>query len=137
MPLNYKTSGLQVSFEAEEAMVEPYVFVIVGTTAGQVKFQDASTSVATPVVGCIQNSASAGEAVDVQMTGITKAVAGAGIAKGARVHVGSIDGRIDDDQDTTVGAVYVGIALEAASAAGEIISVAINCPAVAEDGGGS
>ena len=135
MPLNYKTDGEQVSFEAEEAMVEPYVFVVVGSTAGQVKFQAASTSVATAVIGCIQNSASAGEAVNVQMSGITKAVASAAIAKGARVHVGSIDGRVDDDQDGTAGAVYVGIALEAASAAGEIISVAINCPAVAEDGG--
>ena len=135
MALNYKTDGLQVSMEAEEAMVEPYVFVEVGTTAGQVAFQDASTSVATPIVGVIQNSASAGDAVNVQMTGISKAVAGAAIAKGARVHVGSIDGRIDDDQDGTAGSVYVGIALEAASAAGEIISVAINCPAVGEDGG--
>jgi len=137
MSLGYKTNGEQISFEAGEDMVEPYVFVVAGSTAGQVVFQAASTSVATPVIGCIQNSASSGEAVNVQLSGVTKAVAGAAIGIGARVHVGSIDGRIDDDEDGTVGAVCVGIALEAATAAGQIISVLINCPAVAEDGGSS
>lgn len=135
--LNYLTDGERVSFKAGENMVEPFVFVEVGAVAGEVKFQDSSTSVATPIIGCIQNSASSGEAVTVQMTGVTKAVASDAISKGARVHVGSVDGRIDDDQDGTVGAVYVGIALEAAAAGGEIISVVLNCPAVAEDGGGS
>ena len=137
MPLGYKTNGEQISFEAGEDMVEPYVFVEVGSADGQVVFQAASTSVATPIIGVIQNSASSGEAVNVQITGVSKVVADAAISRGARVHVGSIDGRIDDDQDGTVGAVYVGIALEAATARGQIISGLINCPAVGEDGGSS
>ena len=131
------TEGDRISLEAGENMVEPYVFVQLGTTEGQVVFQNASTSVATPIIGCIQNSASSGEAVVVQTSGITKAVADAAISLGARVHVGAIDGRIDDDQDGTVGSVYVGIALEAATARGQIISVLMNCPAIAEDGGAS
>jgi len=137
MPLAYKTDGDEVSFEAENAMAEPYVCVEVGGTAGQVDLPASASAVAKAIVGVIQNSASAGSAVNVKLNGITKAVANDAIAKGARVHVAATTGRIDDDEDGTVGAVYVGIALEAASAAGEIISIALNCPAVAEDGGAS
>ena len=137
MPLAYLTDGERVSFEAENNMVEPYVCVEVGTTAGQVDLPGQTTSVAKSIVGIIQNSASSGEAVTVQMTGISKAVAYDAIAKGARVHAAGLTGRIDDSEDGTVGAVYIGLALEAASAGGEIISVALNCPAVSEDGGAS
>lgn len=134
--LNILTEGDRISFEAGEAMVEPYVFVQLNSGANhEVIFQAASTSVATPIIGCIQNSASDGEAVVVQISGVTKAVADAAISKGARVHVGAIDGRIDDDEDGTAGACYVGIALEAATARGQVISVLLNCPAIAEDGG--
>jgi len=137
MPLAYLTDGERVSFEAENNMVEPYVCVEVGGTAGQVDLPGQTTSVAKPIIGVIQNSASAGEAVTVQMTGITKCVAQAAIAKGARVASAALTGRVDDAEDGTVGACYIGVALEAASAGGEIISVALNCPAVAEDGGAS
>jgi predicted RecA/RadA family phage recombinase len=137
MALNYLTEGDRISFEAENAMVEPYVCVEVGGTAGQVDLPSATTSVAKAIVGVIQNSASAGEAVTVQTSGVTLAVAYAAIAKGARVHSAGLTGRIDDSQDGTVGAVYIGIALEAATAGGELISVLLNCPAVAEDGGAS
>jgi len=129
------TEGDRISLKAGEDMVEPYVFVQQSSTEGEVDFQAASTSVATPIIGVIQNSASSGEAVTIQTSGVSLAVAGAAIALGARVHVGSIDGRIDDDESGTAGACYVGIALEAATAAGQVISVLINCPAVAEDGG--
>jgi predicted RecA/RadA family phage recombinase len=135
--LNYLTEGDRISFEAENNMVEPYVCVEVGTTAGQVDLPAASTSVAKAIVGVIQNSASAGSAVTVQTSGVTLCVAQGAITKGARVHSAGIDGRIDDSQDGTVGATYIGIALEAAAARGELISVLLNCPAVAEDGGAS
>ena len=135
--LNYLTNGERISFEAENAMAEPYVCVEVGTTAGQVDLPSATTSVAKAIVGVIQNSASAGSAVTVQTSGVTLCVAYAAIAKGARVHSAGLTGRVDDSQDGTVGACYIGVALEAASGAGELISVLLNCPAVAEDGGGS
>ena len=137
MPLAYKTSGDQISMEAENAMVEPFVCVEVGAAAGQVDLPSGATAEAKPIIGVIQNSASAGSAVNVQLNGVTRVVANAAITKGARVHSAATTGRVDDNQDGTVSAVYVGIALEAAAAGGEIISIALNCPAVAEDGGAS
>jgi predicted RecA/RadA family phage recombinase len=137
MALNYLTEGERISFEAENDMVEPYVCVEVGGTAGQVDLPAQTTSVAKPIVGVIQNSASAGSAVTVQTSGVTLAVAYGAIAKGARVASAGLTGRIDDAESGTVGACYIGIALEAASAGGELISVLLNCPAVAEDGGAS
>ena len=133
--LGIKTKGNVISLEAGEDFVKPFTCVGIGDADGNVKYQDASTSVATAVIGVIQNSASDGEMVAVQLDGIALIEVQAAVSRGSRVHVASIDGRIDDSQDGTVGAVYIGIALEAATAKGQIISVLINCPAVAEDGG--
>lgn len=73
------------------------------------------------VLGVIQNKPKAGEAVDVMVTGISKVVAGAAVAAGAEV--GS------DAQGRAIaaatGARAFGIALEAASAAGQLIAVSL------------
>lgn len=72
-------------------------------------------------LGVIQNKPKAGEAVDVMVTGVSKVVAGAAVAAGAEVG--------PDAQGRAIAAVTgtraFGIALEAASAAGQIIAVAL------------
>lgn len=76
----------------------------------------------TPFYGILQNTPLAGEAADVGIVGITKAVAGAAITFGQTLMCGT---------STTLGqlipytssAIRVGIALEAASAQGVVFTV--------------
>jgi len=131
MVQQYKTEGKTLTFKAGEDFVAPHRVVQLSSTEGSVDFQAASSSVDTPVIGVITHSASSGEAVSVQMDGVALVEAYAAIGLGARVHNASIDGKIDDSEDGTAGAMYIGLALEAATAKGQIISVLLNCPAIA------
>ncbi|NPV72075.1 MAG: DUF2190 family protein [Firmicutes bacterium] len=84
-----------------------------------------------PAVGVLQNKPSAaGQAAQVRALGITKVVAGAAIAKGALVASdasGQAVAATVTTANTTTGALtgshVAGIALEAAAAAGGVISV--------------
>ena len=62
-------------------------------------------------LGVIQNKPKLGEAMDIMVTGVSKVVAGAAVTAGAEVGPDGTKAR--------------GIALEAASAAGQIIAVAL------------
>jgi hypothetical protein len=78
-------------------------------------------------IGVLQNAPASGEAASVMLYGISKVSANEAIAVGSNIGTGD-DGQADvvaAGTDTTVR--LVGQALEAASAAGEIISCAINC----------
>jgi len=121
---------LEVPFVAENAMTEKFVVVELGTNAGQVDLPDGNND---KPVGITQQTAVAGGAVGVCVAGVSKAVANAAINKGDYL-VGVITtGRV-----ATVPAIsstwtgtaastehVIGIALEAAGAGGDIISVLI------------
>ena len=78
-------------------------------------------------IGVLQNAPTSGQAASVMLYGITKLTAKEAIAVGNNVGTGS-DGRADvvaAGSDTTVR--ICGQAIEAAGAAGQVISCAINC----------
>lgn len=77
-------------------------------------------------LGVLQNKPNTGEVAEVMQSGITKAVAGAAITVGAEVMAGA-DGRIITA--ATAGSNVIGIALETAANANEVISVALNAGA--------
>lgn len=72
-------------------------------------------------LGILQNKPKAGEAADVMVTGISKLAAGAAVAAGAEVGSDATGRGIAGATGTRV----MGQALEAASAAGQIIAVAL------------
>ncbi len=88
-------------------------------------------------IGVLQNKPTAGQAAQVRLYGVSKVVAGAAIAKGAFVasdangkakaaqaaYTNTVDAGVA--QDPLIGSHVIGIALDAASAANEIIPVAL------------
>lgn len=121
---------LSVPFIAENAMAEKYVVVELGGSDGQVDLPDGAND---KPVGITQQVAVAGQAVNVCVAGISKAVANAAITKGDYV-VGVITtGRVATApaiSSTWTGTAastehIIGFALEAAGAPGDIISVLI------------
>lgn len=113
---NFNVGGTIVSAEAENAMAERYVVVEVGTSEGQV---DLPSSTADIPFGIIQQTAVAGQAVPVQIDGISQVVAGGAVTAGALVYIQATTGRVDDADTGTA----VGLALTASSADGELIVV--------------
>lgn len=119
-----------ISFEAENAFTERYVCVELGTSDNQVDLPDTSNE---QVVGVIQDTADANSAVPVMVSGITKVVAGGVITKNDKLSVVTGTGRVQKATDPTAtwtGTAastenIIGIALESASAAGEVISMLI------------
>ena len=123
--------GQVVSFEAENIFAERYVCVELGTSDNQVDLPSAANE---QVVGVIQDVTDAvGEAVPVMISGITKVVAGGVISKGAYLTTVASTGRVQSAPSisstwtgTSASTEHViGIALEAASAAGEVIKMLI------------
>ena len=102
--------------QAEHDMAERYVCVEQGTSEGQCDLPD---STADLVIGVIQETAVAGQAVSVQIDGVAQIVCGGAIALGVPVYLQATDGRIDDADTGT----RVGMSLSATSAAGEICVV--------------
>jgi hypothetical protein len=80
---------------------------------------DISSVAGTAIIGVLQNKPLAGEAAEVMTAGITKAQADAAITVNAEVSV-SADGQF---KTAVSGEVIVGVALEAAGAAGEIFAL--------------
>lgn len=91
-------------------------FKFVKYSAGALVLASAGTD---QVVGVLNNKPNTGEACEVETLGTTKLVAGAAIAKGAVVMSDAL-GRAVTGTATNYGQGY---AMEAASAAGEIIAV--------------
>jgi hypothetical protein len=86
-------------------------------SAGAVVLQ---TTAGGAVYGILQDTPQLGQPARVGLFGITKAVAGAAITAGAQLDCDAA-GRVV----THTAGIIVGIALESASAAGQIIAVAI------------
>ena len=100
---------------AADALTNRYRFATIDT-AGQVVQVSAAGAKA---VGVLQSPAEAGEAAELMITGVSKVEAGAAIA-----NTGPIASDVQGRAITAVtGNVINGIALETASAAGEVIAV--------------
>jgi hypothetical protein len=75
------------------------------------------------IAGVSQNKPITGQVVDLAVVGVTKFVAGAAVARGALVMTDTA-GRVITS--ATAGSTIIGWALEAAGAAGDIITVLLN-----------
>jgi hypothetical protein len=122
---------LEAPFIAENVMVEKYVGVELGTSAGQVDLPDGGND---KIIGIIQNTVDAvGKSVNVCVAGITKAVANAAITKGDYLVAVITTGRLATApaiSSTWTGTAastehIIAIALESAGTGGDIISVLI------------
>lgn len=85
-----------------------------------------ASSVTVPVYGILQNTPMAGDAADVGIMGISKAVAGAAITAGAELMIDS-SGRLIP---WVTAAFKVGIAIESAGALGVVFTMMIYPPGV-------
>ena len=108
----YEIPGFTFSAKTAAAQESKYVFVKM--TAGGLAPATALTDV---VVGVVQRSGIATEALPVMQSGVSMVVASAAIAKGAPV------GPTAGGKAVTSAAQFCGVALEAATAAGDIIPV--------------
>lgn len=119
--------GQVVSFEAENALAEKYVCVELGTSDNQVDLPDTANE---QIVGVIQDTAEAGQAVPVMISGITKAVCGATVTKGDKLTTVVSTGRVQKAVDPTATWTgtsastenIIGVALES-GVAGEVIKM--------------
>lgn len=122
--------GMIVPFRAENDMAEAFVVVILGTSADEVDLPGATTD--TPL-GVIQDVADEGNSVPVMVSGVTKVVAYAAFSKGDLLGIAATTGRVDTvsgldssfDWGTATAQKPIGIALEAAADAAEIIEMLI------------
>jgi len=126
-----KSRGQTLPFRAENDMAEAYVVVVIGTSEGQVDLPAATTD--TPL-GVIQDTAAAiGDSVPVMVDGVTKVVAFAAFSKGDLLAIAATTGRVDTvsgldssfDWGSATAQKPIGIALEAAADAAEIVSMLI------------
>lgn len=99
-----------------------YYVVQLSSTAGECKVATSGTS---QVIGVVQNDPAAGEAAEVAFVGIAKVAVEASTTKGSYL-TSSSTGRAKTT--TTDGNVCIGVALEAYSTAGGIISVLLGGP---------
>jgi len=126
----HEISLLTAPFVAENAMAEKYVVVELGAGAGQVDLPSGNND---KPIGIIQQTAVADQSVPVCVAGISKVLANAAITKDDYL-VGVITtGRVataPSVSSTWTGTAastehIIGIALESAGAAGDIISMLI------------
>ena len=113
----FQTPGYKLPAHAAGADLRTHQFkaVIISTsTVNQVTLPAGGEKIA----GVLQNKPNTNQAAEVVVDGVSKAIAGAAIAQGAEVEVDSAGKVI-----TLAAGVSVGIALIAASADGDIISV--------------
>jgi hypothetical protein len=93
-------------------------YIVKITAARQVNLTAAVGDVA---YGILQNKPTLGQAADVGILGVTKAVAGAAISAAARL-TSDTSGRVITAASTNQ---RLGVALEAATAAGQLITIAL------------
>jgi hypothetical protein len=101
-----------------------YVFVELNSGRNQCNICNAATD--TPI-GVMENNPESGSAMVVQLDGTTKIIASAAIAKGSWVGTTAAGKAVVKN---TLGDVCVGIALEAATASGDIIEILLFGPAI-------
>lgn len=122
--------GLEVTFLAENDFDEAFVACVVGTDANEVDLPAAITD--TPL-GIVQDTASEGQSIPVMLSGITKVVANGAFSKGDLLGIAATTGRVDTisgldssfDGGTATAQKPIGVALEAATASAEIVSMLI------------
>lgn len=117
----YQVPGFCFSATAPAAMEEKYIFVQM-TSDGI----EAATSDTDIIVGVLQRTGIAGEVLPVMHDGIAMVIASAAIAKGATVTATT------NGYAVTSTGEYVGVAMEAATAAGDIIPVLLQGGGTAE-----
>ena len=113
---NFNVGGRIVSAVASETMAERFVVVQLHSVEGQVSLP---TNTNILPFGVIQQTAVSGQAVPVQIDGITQVVAGGAVALGALVYLQATTGRVDDSDTGTC----VGLSLSATAADGELLIV--------------
>lgn len=107
---------------AADFAAQQYRAVVVDSTG-----KAAIAGVGARAVGVLQDNVPSGEAASVRVMGVTKMVAGAAVAAGGIVSTDSTGRAV---VSATTGHAQVGIALTAAAAAGEVISVLLGSGAV-------
>ena len=125
------SEGKVLPFRAEAVMAEAYVVVKLGTSEGQVNLPGALTDAPFGVVQDVANAI--GDSVPVMVDGVTKIVANASFSKGDQLAIAATTGRVGTvsgldssfDGGTATKQQPIGIALEAATAAGQIVSMLI------------
>lgn len=118
------------TFIAESAFTEAYVGCILGVGEMSVK---KPASITDDIFGIIQDVAALDQSVPVMLSGITKVVANGAFAKGDQLGFANTNGRLDTvpglDSSFTWGTATaqkaIGIALEAATNAGDIVPMLI------------
>lgn len=115
----YEVPGRQISVRLKEAQTGKYLFMKYGADGAEL-----ATAATDTVIGVLQREGIATEVVPVMENGISMVEASAAIAKGALV------GPTTGGKAVTVSdGAYSGIAMEAATAAGDIIPVLLRCNA--------
>jgi len=113
---------IDLTFEAEAAMTTRYIAVKMGTYDNQVNIAGDGEQ----AIGILQNTAAAaGDSCRVRIFGLSRAKANAAITKGEPVNAAASTGKID-----TAGAneYAIGVALEAAGAQNDEITIYVNGP---------
>lgn len=133
MAYKHTENALIMTFRAQEVLSEAYIVCVLGTAENEVKKPAAVTD--TPL-GVTQDTAAAvGDSVPVQMDGVTKVVANGAFSKGDQLAIAATSGRVDtvsglDSSFDNSGGPNtaqkpLGIALEAATTSGQIVSMLI------------
>lgn len=127
-----RENALIQTFIAEHAFTEAFVVCVLGTADMEVDLPDAVTNVP---FGIIQDTAAEDQSVPVMLSGITKVVANGAFSKGDQLGIAATTGRVDtvigydgsfDNSNGPFAArKSIGIALEAATQAGEIVHMLI------------
>lgn len=120
--MSYEVNGVGFGtvVAGEDCRATQWRFMKAHTTAGQV-IKVAANGGAS--IGVLQNNPNTGEAADIMMIGVSLVEAGAAVAAGALVMSDTVGRAITA---ATAGSKIQGQALEAASAAGQYIAVALN-----------
>ena len=116
----YEIPGQTVPMTAAADLSSKQFYVVYGSAANSVNV--ATDNTAHVPLGILQNEPESGQAAAVCINGVSKAVAGDAVSAGALLTFDS-EGRVVTASGT--GIYTVGVALQAASAAGEVIPVLI------------
>lgn len=122
--------GKVLSFIAEVAFAEAYVVCKLGTDANEVNLPEAVTD---QPLGVVQDEATLGQSIPVMVDGVTKIVANGAFSKGDQLAIAGVTGRVDTvsgldssfNPEAAAKQQPIAIALEAATAAGQIVSALI------------
>ena len=126
----YSQEGFDVTFIAENDFDEAFVVCVIGTSEDQVDLPGATTDMP---LGVAQDTADQYQSIPVRLSGVTKIVANGAFSKGDLLGIAATTGRVDTisgldssfDGGTATKQQPIGIALQAASAAAEIVEMLI------------